>query len=282
MVYFSSRAVLALFILLCVSSAYGQTRVVVIPLGGDDAATTWRGSWETDTAYKKSDIVEFDGSSYIALLDHQSDLSNIPPDDTFWDLVAASGAKGDKGDTGDPVDAVAAICVALGSTAGCDLADVLAGIASTVYKIGDVGPGGGIVFYTTDNGKHGLEAAPADLTPSDWGCFGDLIGGTSQAIGTGAANTAAIIGGCVSAEVTAAERANDYELNGFTDWFLPSKDELNQLYLRQDVVGGFVSSLYWSSSENGSGAAWAQDFGSGGQGGGNKLNSLGVRAVRAF
>ncbi len=62
MVGFYARALFALFIFLCVSSAYGQTKGVVIPIGGDDAATTWRGSWEADTAYTMSDIVEFDNS----------------------------------------------------------------------------------------------------------------------------------------------------------------------------------------------------------------------------
>jgi hypothetical protein len=106
-----------------------------------------------DTAYKKSEIIEFDGSSYIALLDHQSDFSNFPPEAGFWDLVSASGANGlpgDQGETGtkgDPgaqgdqgiqgdqgetgpqgtaANAVDAICVALGSTAGCDLEAALA------------------------------------------------------------------------------------------------------------------------------------------------------------
>jgi hypothetical protein len=188
MLNFSSRALLALFIFVCVTSAAaqspstttsppkGQVKVVVIPLFGDDAASKWRGLWVTDTAYKKSDIIEFDGSSYIAVSDHQSALSNIPPEAGLWNLVAASGAngaagapgtdgadstavgpKGDKGETGadstvvgpkgdvgdkgvagdkgdqgetgpqgTAANAVDAICVALGSTAGCDLVTMLA------------------------------------------------------------------------------------------------------------------------------------------------------------
>jgi hypothetical protein len=64
---FSLRAFVALFVFLSVSSVYAQTKVVVIPLFGDDAASKWLGPWVTDTAYKKSEIIEFDGSSYIAL-----------------------------------------------------------------------------------------------------------------------------------------------------------------------------------------------------------------------
>jgi hypothetical protein len=189
MVKFSSRAVLALFIFFCVSSAYGQAKVVVIPMCGDDTPT---------------------------------------------------------------------------------------------YSIGETGPAGGIVFYTTDRGRHGLEAAAADSTSSVWGCYEDFIGGTSLAIGTGAANTAAIVAGCVSAQNTAAEVANAYELNSFADWFLPSRGELNLLYLQKDVVGSFASDGYWSSSEDNSDNAWTQYFGLGDQFGNDKFVTLGVRAVRAF
>ena len=152
-----------------------------------------------------------------------------------------------------------------------------------VYAIGDTGPTGGIVFYVTNGGLNGLEAAPADSADSAWGCHGTPIPGTSTAIGTGAANTAAIVAGCVSAEVTAAEVANDYSLNGFTGWFLPSKDELTQLYLQRAVVGGFASYKYWSSSENNSSDAWTKSFDDGSPGGEPKLRfDIKVRAVRAF
>jgi hypothetical protein len=101
MLNFSSRALLALFIFVCVTSAYGQTKVVVIPMFGDDAASKWRGAWVDETAYKKSDIIEFDGSSYIAVSDHQSSLLNIPPADGLWNVVAASGANGAAGSIGN-------------------------------------------------------------------------------------------------------------------------------------------------------------------------------------
>ena len=357
MLNFSSRALLALFIFVCVTSAVaqsssvitsppkGQVKVVVIPLFGDDAASKWRGLWVTDTAYKKSEIIEFDGSSYIAVLDHWSALSNIPPEAGLWDLVAASGAngaagnqgdkgedstvagpkgepgadsmvagpkgdtgnsgaasmvagpkgdtgnagaastvagpKGDTGEQGTAADALAAICVALGSTADCDLATVIAG-ALPVYAIGETGPAGGIVFHVTNGGSHGLEAAPGDALPSKWGCDGTNIY-TSTGLGSGDANTSAIVAKCTSeADPTAAERANSYELNGFTDWFLPSRDELNLLYLQKPVVGGFASSGYWSSSQASASGAWLQYFGSGNQSGLNKNLTYGFRAVRAF
>jgi hypothetical protein len=153
----------------------------------------------------------------------------------------------------------------------------------TLYSIGDTGPAGGKVFYVTDGGAQGLEAAPADSVSSIWGCFGEEIGGTSTGVGSGAANTDAIIGGCTTeTDSTAAEVARMYELNGLTDWFLPSKDELNLLYLQKDVVGGFTSGIYWSSSQASAVGAWVQSFGGFGQIDDDKGFPNGVRAVRAF
>jgi len=89
--------IFASVVLSSVSAA--QTRVVVIPLMGDDAESTWRGSWVTDFQYSEGDLVEFDGSSYIAVLNHRSSLANIPPS-SEWNLVAASGANGQRGARG--------------------------------------------------------------------------------------------------------------------------------------------------------------------------------------
>ena len=153
----------------------------------------------------------------------------------------------------------------------------------TLYAIGDTGPAGGKVFYVTDGGTQGLEASLADSVSAVWGCGGTDISGTSTAVGNGAANTDAIIGGCTTeTDSTAAEVAKMYELNGFTDWFLPSQDELNLLYSQKDVVGSFASSLYWSSSESDCLNAWLQSFVDGNLYGSDKYYTLGVRAVRAF
>lgn len=151
----------------------------------------------------------------------------------------------------------------------------------SVYVIGDTGPAGGKVFYVTDGGLHGLEAAPADLTAAVWGCFGAAIFADGTAVGTGERNTAAIVFGCSTAG-TAAKIVYAYALNGYTDWFLPSKDELNLLYAQKAVVGGFVSNYYWSSSQINSVNAWIQYFPSGSQNGLSKDHTDGVRAVRAF
>jgi hypothetical protein len=155
-------------------------------------------------------------------------------------------------------------------------------VSSCPLQIGDNGPAGGKVFYITDaTGLHGLEAAPVDQASSAWGCQGTSIPGTDAAIGTGAANTAKIVTGCSDAN-TAAKIANAYSLNGFTDWYLPSKDELNLLYGQKTVVGGFASNLYWSSTENDSSNAWSNFFANGLQDYNNKFAALPVRAIRAF
>ena len=84
----------------------------------------------------------------------------------------------------------------------------------------------------------------------------------------------------------AAKLCADYEVtvSGVTydDWYLPSKDELNKLYLNKDSVGGFADASYWSSSEGSANVAWLQDFYGGYQYGANKGGTYRVRAVRAF
>lgn len=152
----------------------------------------------------------------------------------------------------------------------------------SIYSIGDTGPAGGIVFYVTDGGLHGLEAAPVDQSAgAPWGCQGNLLFVNGTAIGTGAQNTADILAGCVDPGI-AARLADNYSLNGFNDWFLPSQDELNELYLQRAVLGSFTTAYFWSSSEGFAVSAWGQDFNDGSVFNGDKNNITGVRAVRAF
>ena len=186
--------------------------------------------------------------------------------------------------------------------------------------VGSTGPGGGIVFYvdlTREPGAQYFEVACAgwsdgicggdDSTdPSaDWGCYGTPIpGADGTEIGTGEQNTidiTAVVGGCPPSGIP-ARLANDLTLGDQTDWFLPSKDELNVLCkwafndtvyticnnngsgtLSLTSVGGFSSDIYWSSSEYGTFAAWLQFFYSGGQNYSYGKGSTGyVRPVRAF
>jgi hypothetical protein len=151
--------------------------------------------------------------------------------------------------------------------------------------------GGGKVAYILQSGdigynanvQHGLIAVTEDQSLDyAWSNITSIqIGTTHVEIGTGQTNTTAIVGqsGCNSG---AAKICNDLEEGGYTDWFLPSKDELNALYLNQVAFGGFAVGYCWSSSESSATTAGYQIFPSGVQGDGSKLSNFRVRAVRAF
>ena len=160
------------------------------------------------------------------------------------------------------------------------------------YAIGETGPAGGTVFYVTDaTGAHGLEVSPSDVgtAGNGWGCGSTVstILGTNTVIGTGSANTTAILTGC-SQDGTAAKIAHDYSLNGYNDWYLPSKDELALLYSKKTIAGVFVvDTYYWSSSERSSFEGWLQNFTTGDQTFTYKSFNLNsnlypVRAIRSF
>lgn len=158
----------------------------------------------------------------------------------------------------------------------------------TSYKIGDQGPAGGLIFYDKGNSSGGwryLEAAPDDQSEgAEWGCYKKLIPGEQgPAIGTGQSNTQEIVKGCKEVNI-AAKIASEYKGGGKSDWFLPSKDELNALYtnLYKAGIGNFESYGYWSSSEDKANHAWYHGFSSGSQNSFNKYNSSRVRAIRAF
>ena len=158
---------------------------------------------------------------------------------------------------------------------------------------------GGVVFYIFEPGDtgyiagetHGLIAAPSDQSSAAWGCAGQSIG-TSVAVGTGAANTTAIVSGC-SETAIAARICADLTLGVYDDWFLPSRDELYLMYLNRATINttasanegsNFSTGAYWSSTESGSSYAWALVFGGSfpGLGSNNKDTTTNVRAVRAF
>ena len=161
-----------------------------------------------------------------------------------------------------------------------------------VLEIGSI-YNGGLVFYIDETGEHGLVAATEDLGSYEWGCYGTDINGDNSSvspeldgIGTGLQNTLEIVAGCSEIPIAASE-ASAVSLNGFSDWYLPSKDELKEMYNTignggsEGDIGGF-GTWYWSSSENYNYFAWVVGFGNGGTPSGSKYNTNRVRVIRAF
>lgn len=196
------------------------------------------------------------------------------------------------------------------------------------YSIGDKGPAGGYVFYDKgyySDGWRYLEAAPSDIGGYAFGYYrpdgtNDKMVGTSQAIGSGRYNTERLVeymdidgkayssSGTATAEY-AAKKCLDYIYGKYDDWFLPSKDELCEMYKVLRCPGGTnhggncpdrthpatsteetrnsfdndsYRDYYWSSSEDYSGNAWGQDFDVGDQDYYFRFHDYYVRAVRAF
>ncbi len=156
--------------------------------------------------------------------------------------------------------------------------------------------GGGIVAYIFESGDpgyvmgetHGLIASTADLSTGIQWYNGTWIttNATGTALGTGSANTDAIITvqGPTSTDY-AAGLCRAYSATGdggLNDWYLPSKDELNKLRINRWTIGGFATESYWSSSEVSQNNAWGQYFVTGNQNSYAKNNTFHVRAVRAF
>ena len=174
---------------------------------------------------------------------------------------------------------------------------------TAAYVPGDWGPGGGWISYDLASDVEDyatwswryMEAAPNNWKNSDgtdpWIVWSNvvatLIGINNDAIGEGQANTAAIIGQAGHTK-SAAKTCSDLVLNGMSDWFLPSLQELNLIYINLHAyqVGGFSSATYWPSTENNSTTACGINFSTGGvwyKTKGSNSSTIGlVRPVRKF
>ena len=154
-------------------------------------------------------------------------------------------------------------------------------------SVGDIGPGGGVVFYDAGSTKpwgRYLEAAPAscEIAGVPFKPAGGVQGihalqidrVRAKAVGTGRANTDLIVKRYGAEKVHAAALVRSQACNGLTDWFLPSADELNIVWrvLAQNrvnreptPVGGFDIGYYWTSSDYNGTEAWTQYFNDGQQ-----------------
>lgn len=179
---------------------------------------------------------------------------------------------------------------------GCDLIAVEGGAGGTTYAVGDTGPAGGIVFYDDEAdgnddiaGARYLEVWTSDEAGTyEWQAGAATRLGTSTDVGSGYENTYTKMSGPGH---PAAEVVRNASHGGFSDWHLPSKDELDLIWDNLVVdgagnnsgVGGFADDYYWSSSEGTRILAWVQIFLDGGQFTDFKdSSSVRVRAVRAF
>jgi hypothetical protein len=168
------------------------------------------------------------------------------------------------------------------------------GGADVPCAVGKIGPGGGLVFYRAGSaqswGRY-LEMAPknwnggaSDPTMAWSGnTSGDLVG-TSGALGAGARNTALMV-----AQSNTANRAGTasaaYGGGGYADWYLPSTDELNQMWLYSGSVSAdysFAAELYWTSTQVASTSARVRFFLNGEGFNQSKGTAARVRPIRAF
>jgi hypothetical protein len=212
--------------------------------------------------------------------------------------------------SGTPTAAAAAVnyTVAASNETGSATRTFTFTVTAIVFTVGQTGPGGGTVFFaaTTPFACGPTLVAMCsylEAAPSGWNTGADPsiswatnvnnnqttvvpgVGARQTAIGTGFRNSDAIVAqtGNVAAS-SAAVAARAYRGNGLTDWYLPSKDELNELRAERTTVGGFQDGNYWSSTETNTRAdlSWRQVFGNNFQNDGFKSATDSVRPIRAF
>lgn len=172
--------------------------------------------------------------------------------------------------------------------------------AKTIVSVGE-SYGGGIVAYILQAGdpgydarvQHGLIATTADLSSSARWTSGEIpfSGGAAIAIGTGNQNTIDIVAGDATTGL-AARLCYDLVQGGYSDWYLPSRNELSKLWLNRTAIGGFTQNNYWSSTKHPliepqfpGKYAWYVSFfisDNGGVGYHFTTTTFAVRAVRSF
>lgn len=144
---------------------------------------------------------------------------------------------------------------------------------------------GGLIFYVDSMSGTGLISADADQSSgTNWGCSGVLIDGANgSSIGTGSQNTIDIEAGCSDPGI-AADLCANLTLNNYSDWFLPSRDELLEMLnvLAPLGLGNFSGGRYWSSTQADESSAYDVNFLNGISLLADKGISRDVRAIRAF
>jgi hypothetical protein len=294
-----------LFVHTAASAKILNTTTIVMPLVDDIFAFT-------DRPYRKS--YHMTGQHYAELWIHQGEncFQDDPPNAVLTWVDGGESKEIEVVITHAVLDSTS-ITYTIWDDSGIIIEDIVhpslfVDGANSEVKIGDTWGlflfnnqqyGGGIVFWLDperDNG--GLIAAPSDQSSgAQWGCNTlEIPEARETGIMKGYMNTYYIYNRC-NDEGIAAHLCYELRLQigagaAHYDWWLPSKDELNQMYLNighgssLGNVGGFIDYYYWSSTEISHNSAWIQDFSSGKFGGEQDVDSKDetyhVRAVRAF
>ena len=182
------------------------------------------------------------------------------------------------------------VCVASISIVSCS--------QTKEYKVGDLGPAGGVIYYVAESPFacgptlrevcEYIEAAPADSDVlRKWSDEANLdamvYDATATKIGSGLSNTRAVVAqGNIDPLLSAAAYADAYEFGGYSDWFVPSKDEIYEFYVNASIVKADMRLNYWSSSSFDLNTSWNQSFSTGYQYRTMKFDNINVRPVRAF
>jgi hypothetical protein len=166
---------------------------------------------------------------------------------------------------------------------------IAAALPTPAAQIGEFRDGG-VVFWVDGSGQHGLVCDIQDLGVVEWGCYGTLVGAQGTSLSSGAQNTIDILTGCSTVGIAADLCANS-TAQGYSDWFLPSKDALDAMYDNQSNInftsifnGGsaFNNWWYWSSLEHTATASYMRGFHNTLTYNDTKNGLYTVRAIRVF
>ena len=243
---------------------------------------------ETDPTFTSSQAVNVTATDISNL----SNLSGINTGDQDLSTLATKTALGDstaqvRSEIPAPADGSETKL-----TAGTNVTVTGAGTAANPYVVNATGGAslaigdsyqGGIIFWLDATGQHGLVVATTDQSIGiQWynGTY-TTTNAVRDGIDAGMYNTERIIAN-QSTGSYAAQLCANYQGGGYGDWYLPSKYELNLLYLQKTAVGGFASASYWSSTEGNSDYALVLYFSDGAQATNLKHGTNYVRAIRAF
>lgn len=169
---------------------------------------------------------------------------------------------------------------------GNSRANLVSGSDSTVPSAFSIGQAyqGGLIAFIDKTGLHGLIVATEDQSVDAlwWNGACINVSPSGSDMGTGMENTKAIIAIQGNTGTYAAKICRDYRGGGYTDWYLPSIEELRQVHENKLALGSFVGKRYWSSTQyfNTNAKFWYFDKGYYDYNGKDKPGY--VRAVRSF